>query len=343
MPPLRLALLLLLASLLGIALTGTALLAALEGFEATGHRLETLNGLALFGSWAIWACTVIPQGQRWSALLPSPQAPGPWRLSGVLMGSNLLNLALPGPVGELGAAWFLRRRYGVPLALALASTLLGRVLALLVFVTVTLLCWPFLSVPETTARWLQPLCLLLFLGGLALLPLLIAPQWLLHTLSRVLSALPFGQRFLPRIRWWLDCFSQLGHLGPRRWLRALGWSLVNTLLLGCSGYLCFSASGASVSLLGSVFIQSLTAVASVAAILIPSGLGAVDITFVGAFPAIAQGNLGDAVLCATTLRLIQIATLFCGVPAVPILLAQLVTQPGATVAQLQSELLRSEI
>ena len=323
MPPLRLALLLLFAALLGVGLAGTAFLTALEGVEATGRRLSELHWPTLLAAWAAWACTVIPQGRRWSALLSSEQAPGPWQLTGVLMGAHVLNLALPGPVGELGAAWYLRRRYGVPLALALVSSLMGRVLALLVFAAVTLLCWPFLSVPPDTARWLGPLALLLALGTLPLLPLLLAPRPLLQLLSGFLPFLPFGARFAPRITWWLQCFTQMGHLGPRRWLRALGWSLCNTLLLGCSGYLCFSASGIPASFLGSIFIQSLTAVASVISILIPSGLGAVDITFVGAFPSVAQGNLGDAVFCATTLRLVQIGTLFCGVPAMPMLLSQL--------------------
>lgn len=320
MTPLRRVLLLLSLALVGVAAGAGAILAALEGLESAGRRYSELSLPWLGMAWLVWLSSAWAQGRRWHALLPVEGLTGE-ELGKVLLGANVLNLALPGPVGELGAAWYLYREHGVPLPMGLSSTLLGRFVALLVYGAVTLSLWPFLEVPEATGRWLGPLTGVLALGTLPLL-VLFRPTLLLRPLGW-LGRLPGGADLEQRFHWWIRCFGALGKLGTGRWLQAAGWSLVNVGVLGTAGYCCFAAADVEARPLGALFVQVFTALVSVAAVILPSGLGAVDLAFVSVFPVAAEGTMGDAVLCAAVVRVVQLGSLAAGIPAMLLLLARL--------------------
>lgn len=320
MSPLRRVLLLLCFALVGVAVGAGAILAALDGLEAAGRRYSELSLPWLALAWLIWVSSAWVQGRRWHALLPV-EGLSAEELARVLLGANVLNLALPGPVGELGAAWYLYREHGVPLPMGLSSTLLGRFVALLVYGAVTLGLWPWLQVPEATGRWLGPLTGVLALGTLPLLALF-RPTLLLRPVAWI-GRLPGGAALEQRFQWWIRCFGALGRLGMGRWLKAAAWSLVNVGVLGTAGYCCFAAADVQARPFGALFVQAFTALVSVAAVILPSGLGAVDLAFVSVFPAAAEGTVGDAVLCAAVVRVVQLASLAAGIPAMLLLLAKL--------------------
>jgi uncharacterized protein (TIRG00374 family) len=315
--PLRRALFLLGAACVGVLLVGSALLGALEGFEKAGQRLEMLSPGWLMLALLLWSSSAILQGFRWKALIPDSRAPSPLRLGWVLFGSNVLNIAMPGPVGELGAAGFLKSRYQVPLAVGLVSTLIARLWALVVFAIVVLLLWPVVGagLSKELSDWLKPVVLLL---GAILVPAGVLIGYPDQSLKFAQRGLVFFkiERGRSALEWWLQCFAEVGKLGIKRHLQAVLWAILNTLLLGAAGYMCFRAVGVEGELVGIVFLQALTALTSVLAILLPSGLGAVDAMFIVAFATAApQAGPGDAVACAMVVRLVQLCSLAAGLPA----------------------------
>ncbi len=324
-------------SLAGFGAVGFAVLGMLEGGEAAGRRLVELSpgwmGLALL----VWSLSFVAQELRLRALVPVHPRPPAAGFVWVVMGSNAVHLALPGPVAELGAAWALRQQYGVPMPAALAAALLARVLALAVFGVVALALWPIVAddLPSRVAAAVTPLAVGTGLLSAAIFGFL---RWPLHgvrvagALIARLSQWPLIgrmlQRIAPRIRWWARCFAAVGRVPIRSWLEAGLFSLVNLLVLTLSAGLTLRAAGIDSSFLGMLFIQATTAVVSVAGLLVPGGLGAVEMLFVLLFPLCADGGAADAVFAAIALRCVHLTNLLLGVPALSWLVATLPGEPA---------------
>lgn len=332
---------------LGLAVLGAGLLALMEGGAKAGHRLGELSfgwvGLALL----VWMASLPVQALRWRALLPVLRPPPVGRLAWVIFGANALTLAIPGPVGELAAAWYMRHRHGIPMVTALAASLLARAVAILVFGLSTLALWPIVaaSLPADLVRMVTPVALLTGLVTLPILGLCWRPAamvgWVGGWLARVLPA-RHAARIGGRVAWWVGCFTAVGDIPVRRWLVAGGYSFVNLLLLTLSTIVSMNAIGIPVRPVGTLFVQALTAVASVAGVLVPGGFGAVEVLLVALFPTFATGTPADAVFAAIALRWIHLLTLLAGVPAMVWLIATLPGEPEALepvfAAELREEL-----
>ncbi len=339
-------------SLLGFAVVGYAILRFLEG-AAVAERLRTISPGWLLLALLAWSLSIGVQTLRLRALVPaSPRPP----LSGfalVILGSNAVHLALPGPVAELGAAWALRQRYGVPMPSALAAALLARVLALAIFGLATLGLWPLVAdrLPPSVSSAVWPLAISTGLLGAGLLGLLARPSavaafaaGLADRLGRSPPLARYAERLGSRLRWWARCFAAVGELPLSRWAEAAALSVLNLLVLTGSALLTFRALGLDAALLGTLFMQALTAVASVAGLLVPGGLGAVEVLVVLLFPLYAEGTTADAVFAALALRSVHLVTLVIGIPAMSWLIATLPDDPverdealaGALAADLDS-------
>lgn len=307
---------------------GGGVLGVLEGADRTGQRLGQLHLGWLVGSVAIWSVTVLIQAVRWRALMPVVRRPPVLALAWVVLGSNALTLALPGPVGEFAGAWYVRHRYGVPMAVALASALLGRALAILCFGVATLALWPLraASLPADVVRLITPIAAVTGAITLPIAGLCFRPEALMAIASRFTLQLlpgPAGSRIRERLAWWSLCFGALGRIGARRWAAATGACFVNLTVMTVSTLASFRAIGLAADPVGTAFMQAATAVASVAGVLVPGGFGAVEVLVVALFPTFASGGTADAVFVAVVLRLVHVATLFLGVPAMVWLSASL--------------------
>jgi hypothetical protein len=317
---------------------GFAILGSLEGLEPALGRLASLRPGPAVGAVAVWALSPFAQGYRLRALLPVRERPGGPEAAWLLLGGNALNLTLPGPVGEFASAWFLRQRHGVPMPAALAAGLLGRALALAVFGAVTVVLWPFAAdgLPASVAGSLGPIAIATGLLTVPLAWLCVRPLALLRLADAVISRLvvvpalagPVG-RIQARVRWWARCFAAVGAVSFGRWAEAAGWSLVNLAILTTSTLLTLASAGIEADPLGTLFMQAITAVASVAGMLVPGGFGAVEILIVALFPVFAVGTTADAVFAAVALRAVHIVTLTLGVPAMGWLAAALPGEPVA--------------
>lgn len=141
-----------------------------------------LGGVALgFGFMAVSWRALLPPGSRASV-------PG---LTAMLLAGLLLTYAVPGPVAELGASWFVHRRYRVSLADAVASAAASRVVGLATAALLALLSWAVFDLPvsERYRVAVAASALLVGLGGALLAALAAAPLVWQRLASRVLGAL----------------------------------------------------------------------------------------------------------------------------------------------------------
>jgi hypothetical protein len=67
---------------------------------------------------------------RWRCLLPDSSGIPPTGLTGMVCSGLLLNYAVPGPAGELAAAYLVKKRYQKPATVALAASLHARFIGL---------------------------------------------------------------------------------------------------------------------------------------------------------------------------------------------------------------------
>lgn len=328
--PVRRILAVVVLSLIAVNVLAFGVLSAMEGVAATGERFRTLAPGWVALALLVWSTSMLFQALRWRALLPTVSRPPTLGLAWVLFGGNALTLAMPGPVGEFGAAWYLRQRYGVPMATALAATLLGRFVALLVFGVATLVLWPFVDAGPAE-QYLGPLAIV---TGLSTLPLVVVcwrPALMTELVGKVAGLVLRGERLSRvqgRVVWWTKCFAAVGTIGWKRWVEAAFWSTCNLFILTLSTLLTLHAAGVEAAPVATLFVQALTAVASVAGMLIPGGFGAVELLLVAFFPVLAEGTVADAVFCATVLRAVHILTLTAGIPAMLWLMATLPEEPG---------------
>ncbi len=335
------------ATLVGITVVGGVILALLEGSEKAGRRLGEIDVGWLALSLAIWSASAVLQALRWRALLPVARRPPPGMLTWIVLGANALTLAVPGPVGEFASAWYLRHRYGVPMVTALAATLLGRALAILCFGIATLTLWPLraAALPPDVVQLVTPIALVT--GGITL-PiawLCFRPGHAVAFVGGMLNRVLRGERAVrvrERVAWWTQCFAALGSIGASRWATAVGLCFLNLGVMSVSTLTSLRAVGIVADPLGTVFMQSITAVASVAGILVPGGFGAVEVLVVAIFPTFASGTTADAVFAAVALRSIHLLTLLLGLPAMLWLIATLPAEAEA-MEPLMSETMRGEL
>jgi hypothetical protein len=163
-----------------LALIGLGALALSRTELGAAHIQDLSNRMA---PWSILISTLTVMaayvfiGLRWRALMPPGARVPAGGLSAIILAGLLLNYALPGPAGELGAAWFAHRRYRVPLADALASGLTARLLGLATAALMAAGVWLATDIPTdpSAARAVAIGTAALGLGGLALAALAVRP------------------------------------------------------------------------------------------------------------------------------------------------------------------------
>lgn len=327
-------------SFLAVSGLTAAILAGLEGLGGAKERFLSVDLGWIALALAVWATSIGIQALRWRALMPVTQRPGALVLAQVLLGANVLILALPGPVGELGAAWYARHRYGVPMLTALAASLLGRFLALTVFGLATLILWPFVAagLPGELVTWVTPLAVAVGLTALPLFLVCWQREAAVRLVGRLAGRLLTGERLARlqgRVVWWARCFAAVGVVGWARWVEATAWCVLNLGVLTLSTLLSLRAAGIETDALGTLFMQALTAVVSVLGVIVPGGTGPVEVAVVVLFPTFAVGDTADAVFCAMVLRWVHLLSMVAGIPSMIWLVATLPAEAERLVPLLQ--------
>jgi uncharacterized membrane protein YbhN (UPF0104 family) len=304
-----------------VSLAVGAAIAGLGGPAAFAQTVAKLRPVWLGAAVVAMLAGLSMAGPRFLALLPAriEQRPGPAAAATLMVASTVLNLSFPGPAGELAIATALRRRYGIPVPIALGASLQGRFSGLGASGLLVLLVLPVVEVPPELVPMLWALAGLLGVAGAAAGAVALRPQWL----ARVGRALPaalaerLGGRpgaLLGRIAAGIDTVAdQLAEgvrVGPGALLRALGWSVASHLSFAVAVLCATAATGASVAPLPALLAHAASVVASIALVILPGGLGAWDATFAGVLVMAGGLSLEAAGLVVVAVRITQSLGLF---------------------------------
>lgn len=280
---------------------GFAALAALEGVASAGDRFAATDWRWIAAGSALWTVALAVQAERWRPLIPA-EGIGPGELALVVIGTNVLNITLPGPAGEVAAAWYLRRRWGVPVAVGLASAILARLLALgLLGVLALGLGW---LAPGAAGPLRTTLVLVLAAVGLGFGLVARWPRRVLGTAAR----LPMPGRVRARVAGMGEALGALEGLDARRWARAVGWAVVNVGVLWAGVHTGFWAVGADPDPVALLLTHVLASLGVVVAVMVPGGFGAVEAIWVGMHQTLGV-TVEDAVIGAVALRWIQLGSI----------------------------------
>ncbi len=260
---------------------------------------------------------------RWRSLMPGLRA-SPAGLAAILCAGLLLNFAVPGPVGELGGAWFAHRRYGIATSRALAASLGARVVGLATAAGLAALFGTAfeLPVPERFDRLVLAAALVIGLGGLVLATLAARPGWWRAASAATLGRLG-GASLLARTARRLDAavaalaeaLAGVATLGPRPFLRAAAWSLAGHASVMGGIYLAAWSLGARPALGGVAFTYAASTAGTVALFALPGSQVGWDALFFGLLVATAGLAPADALGVALVVRVQQLGLLVLGAAA----------------------------
>lgn len=269
-------------------------------------------------------------GLRWRALMPPGTRASPGALMAIICAGLLINYALPGPVGELGAAWLASRRYRLSLAHALASGVAARLVGLATAAMTAALVWAVadLPVPEEYRRLVGGAVILIGCGGAVLAALTANPEPWKRLAHRLLDRLARSRGSVgPRARSLLEAFdrtaenlTEVVRSRPQAWLQAIGWSVashgsvVTGIVLACSAF------GTQADPAGLLFTYATSTAGAVVLFLLPGSQLGWDAMFLGLLVNSAGLPVADAGAVALLVRVHHLLVMLLGALALTWLL-----------------------
>lgn len=298
------------------------------GAEAIRDLQNASNPVLLLASWLIISFAFYFMGLRWRALMPPPHRPPSLGLASIICAGLLLNYAVPGPFGELGAAWFAHKRYRLPLSDALATGVAARLIGLATASMLALLIWATMTLPPPTengevlqmANDLIPVAAVFIgIGGALLFLLALRPGW-----WRALSSVLFGRwtgpgklsrsarRLDQAVASLADALSRTASRGFPAYARTVGWSIAGHVSVIAGIYVATLGLGANPSLAGLSFTYAATTASAVALFAFPGSQFGWDLMFFSLLVAAAGLSAPVAGAIAVFVRLQQISMMMLG-------------------------------
>ncbi|MEL6349904.1 MAG: lysylphosphatidylglycerol synthase transmembrane domain-containing protein [Myxococcota bacterium] len=320
----------------GIGLAVIVLAAvAIRGTEWGDEEIQALIQQADPGMLALSLLTICGafcfMGPRWRALMPPPHQPPAFGLTAIICSGLLLNYAMPGPLGEVAAAWFAQRRYKVPLSDGLASGVAARMMGLATAALMALVIWLLVDLPQPTEKaeilrtteWLIPIAALsIGAGGLALFWLAWKPHWWRRLSHRLLGGwagdgrlATIARRIDGGVGTLAEALERVARRGIVPYLRAAGWSICahSGVILGI--YIAASGLGAEANLAGLSFTYVATTAGAVALFALPGSQVGWDFMFFSLLIAAAGLPAPVAAAVAVLVRVQQLTMMLLGAAA----------------------------
>ena len=323
----------------GVALVALAVVALSRtelGSEAMADLWERARLLPLVVALGFMTCAFFFMSLRWRALMPEGHHPPATGLTAIICSGLLLNYAVPGPFGELGAAWFAQRRYRVPLAAALASGVTARIVGLITAALLAAAVWAVsdLPVPEGYEEIVATAAILTGCGGAALAWLAARPMWWKALGSRLLAPLrrgPRSTRLADKLEGTAavvaDALHEVATRGLGAYARAAGWALSGHLVVTVGIGIAAWSLGAEPSGAGVVFTYATTTAGAVALFALPGSQVGWDVMFGTLLVATAGLGLTDAAALVLAVRIQQLIVMGFGALTLTWLMQQPASSP----------------
>ena len=259
---------------------------------------------------------------RWRALFPQgvENRPPLLGLMGVLCTGLMLNIALPGPVGELAAAAMVQQRYGVQATQALAAAVHARFIGLGTAGLLAGACWFFggLVLAEHTRSFLGMVAGAIILLALGLWLISMHPRWIerlaqvtLTPLKRIARITDFVTRVEATVSHFATALHTLGRPDTRH-LQATVWSCGGHICVGLGVYLGALALGQSPQVTAIYFVYATVTAGSFLLFALPGGQLGWDAGFFGLLVSVAGLSVEAAAALTLLVRLQQTAILVLG-------------------------------
>jgi hypothetical protein len=276
-----------LGAVLGMALW--ALSQSPVGAQAIEELLSQARPELLIAAMLAMSGGFVAMALRWRSLLPPHNRATVPGLTAMILAGLMVNYALPGPVGELAAAWFAARRYALPLPVTLAAGGGARLMGLQTAALLACLAWPLLppdlslSLPgaDGPVALGPPLGLgtaLLALGCAHLTAAIASPR----PMEALLRRAPARGALQAPLQSLAAAAAGLRSTGLRGILGAALWSVAAHSVVICGVLLAGQALGAELELAGALF----TYCASTAGVILLFALPGSQLVWDGLFAAL---------------------------------------------------------
>lgn|GEM_PF-817937 len=306
------------------------------GAQHAADLIERARVPHLLLATAIMSLAFIFMSLRWRALLPPERRPPVMGLTAIILAGLLLNYALPGPMGELGAAWFVSRRYKVSVSEALTSGVTARAIGLATAALLGAFFWWLapLDLPAGTAEAVGLAAAAIGAGGVALLALTLRPDlWIRlanHIAARFDPDRPPG-RLVGKLRGAVVSLASAAHIvlhrGRHKLLIAAGWSTLGHLTVTTGIAVAIIGLDQTVEWLGLVFTYTTTTAGAVVLFAFPGSQLGWDAMFATLLATAAHIPHADAIAISLLVRLQQLAYMLVGAAVVAWLLRSSAPQP----------------
>jgi uncharacterized membrane protein YbhN (UPF0104 family) len=264
------------------------------------------HGRLLFG-WSLMCLAIFVLGYRWKALLPNNQDISGGFLGISLGGALLLNYAVPGPFGELVAAWVLRKRHRTSIAIGLTTGGVARLLGLLTAAFGTLVLWFFVELSLQESRLLLWVLVLgIGLGAGLLLALFLLPQKMLGLVSKT------DNKLSSLLKTFLESIISCTENGIKPFFLASIWSIIGHGVAVAGIWFSLNAIIPTESVIGVLFTYLAGTCCGVIAFLIPGSQLAWDAIFAGLLTSSTTYSIEEAILLTGILRIEQLGMMIVG-------------------------------
>ena len=308
-------------------------LLALSQTTVGGEELARIHGQLAWGPLAgatlLMSLAFFIMAFRWRSLMPPGVHPPISGLTGIILAGLLLNYAVPGPAGELAAAWFAHRRYGLGLADALATGVVARLIGLATAAALAAVLGASGGVmvdPELQrAVWVGTAAV--GIGGVGLAGLAAAPGPWVWFAERCLGLWPAGwplagvlKRLVSAIRSLADALQRVAGSGRRRLLGAAAWSMLGHGTVMTGTLLAVLGVGADVHPVGIAYTYSVSTASAVLLFALPGSQFGWDALFASLLVGTAGLDQPQALAVALIVRSLQLIYMLGGALSVAWLL-----------------------
>lgn len=285
--------------------------------DAVRAIVDRARPVPLLGSMLIMSAAFLFLGKRWSVLFPAPHAPPGRGLAAILCAGLLLNSALPGPVGEFGAAWFAHKRYRVPLGMSLATGMGARIIGMIMAALAALACWIWARppVPPEYATPIEIAAVLVGLLGFGLLVVLIRPEWMTAISHLTVARFERLQAVHKTVEEAADALGAIRHSGAAALVQCVSWSAIAHACVLAGIAMAAVSLGSAPSPSGLLFTYATTTAAVIVMFALPGSQVGWDAIFLALLTTTAGLSLPDALAIAIVVRVQQLVIMAIGAAA----------------------------